>query len=738
MLRRDFTNPAPTGTIQNSKPSRPAPRRGAAFPVQAMTKETAISDPASAGDQPQESAAAVDGPVGAPSVGGIASFSDQIFIDSGKRLPHLDQGPVKAYAASQLRDVSQATHFALLCEPHLIPRSRMASQYAGIVSSTLIRLVASGPVYWPPEKGERYVFIYEAPMNKPLTPMGQYRGLDMRSDIVENAIVRPLLLALLDMRDADMVHGNIRPSNIFISGVGNAIDRVILGDCLSTPPSYNQHVIFETIERAMCDPIAKGTPTVDHDMYALGATLAVILRSRDPMEGMSNDEIIRHKMEQGSYIALTGKDRFTGNILELLRGLLNDDRAQRWGIEEARSWLDGRRMNPKTGSKRVKAARPFHFNGERYLRPSSLAMDLHKNQAEAVQEIENGNLEQWISRSLEDPLVQKRMETALEAVAEQGRGPGYADRLLCRISIALDPEAPIRYKGLSIHPDGIGRALAAAMIRRGDVQPYVEIINQQTIMFWMTSQMDSLIDVGSMVSRFDSCRAFLRQANIAYGIERCLYFLAPECPCISDRLKGFYVRNPEDLMRAFEAISARPDRPELFLDRHIIAFLSVKDRKDVDPYLLDLNAEGLHKRISGNIKTLATIQQRSQMGDFPGICRWISEILDPVYEHYHDRELRKSLRAKVQKLVERGKISKIVAQIESGQTITSDWDMYGKARVEYHRLRVENEALSDRLANPDKFRAGIGREIAAVASCILSGVVIIFFAFMFFIKGGLG
>lgn len=669
-------------------------------------------------------------------MGLVASFRDQFFVHPGRRLKQFDQGPVMAYAASGQPDVSAVTHFALICEPNLIPRARAAGAFARLINASLVKLVACGAMYWPPSQAERYVLIYENVNARPLMTEGQFRGLDMKPEIVQDNLVKPLAHALLDMRDVDIVHGNIRPSNIFVTGVGNAVDRVILGDCLSTPPSYCQHPMFETIERAMAAPIGRGLPSLDTDIYSFGATLAVLLRSRDPMEGMSTEEIIKHKMEQGSYVALTGKDRFTGAILELLRGCLQDDRGQRWTLDDIMNWMEGQRLSPKPPSKKIKAARPIHFLDERYFRPAVLAMDLQKNQSEAAQMIEGGHMTQWVERSLEDNTILKRLESAMETTAELGRGPGYWDRLICRVSIALDPESPIRYKDLAINPEGIPAALADAMIRKQDMSSFLELVNQQTVMFWLSSQGETPVDVGTLASRFDSCRAILRQQNIAYGIERCLYFINPECPCLSEKLKGYYVQTPEDLILALDKIGTQPGRPELMLDRHSIAFISVKDRKDIDPFLMELNAPEMYKRILGNIKTLATVQQRSRMEKTPGLCRWAADILEPVYERLHDRELRASMRARVNQLADAGDLGKIAGILDNPATYQKDTDGYNRARQDYHKLRVEDARLEAKLEDPAQFTHGIGREVAAIVSCVLAGIVIVIFVLMFFSKGG--
>lgn len=665
----------------------------------------------------------------------VTTFNGQFYIHSGKPMPDYDQGPVKAFAASGLTDVSQVTHFALVCEPSLVPRSRAASAFAAIINPSLVKLVATGPIYWPPARAQRYVFIYENINGRRMTPHGVYKGLDWKPELVHMAVVKPLALALMDMFDTDLTHGNICPSNLYVASSANGSQRVVLGECLATPPSYTQPVLFEPIERAMIDSVARGIPTRESDMYALGASLAVILRSRDPMEGLTDEETIKFRMENGSYVALAGKDRFSGDIMELLRGLLNDDPTMRWTMDDLNGWLDGQRLSPKQSAKKVKAARPFHFMNERYFRPSLLAMDLNKSQSEAVQAIENGHLAQWISRSLEDSSIEKRLEEAIESTAEHGRGPGFWDRLLARVSVALDPDAPIRYKDRTYHPEGFGYAMAEAMIKRADVQPFLDLINQQMVTFWLMAQSSTSLDVGSIVTRFDNCRAFLRQNNIAYGVERCLYFLCPECPCLSEKLKGFYIRSPEDMLFAYEKISSQPNRPELFLDRHTICFLSVKDRKVIDPYLMDLNSEEMHKRIAGNVKTLATIQQRSQMPKFPGICKWIYQILDPVYERIHDRELRKSMKTRIGQLADAGDIAKIASIIDNPVTMQKDTEGYNQTRMDYYHLRLEAQKLEAKLANPSEFGRSTGREVAAVASCIIAGITILFFVFMYLTRG---
>ena len=662
---------------------------------------------------------------------GVAVLNEEVEILTTKRLKELDLTNAKAYAARASGDSSEV-FFALVCDLEFVPRADMAGKYVSILSPGLVTLVASGVCYWPPADGERYVFVYRNTLGKPLMKSLKQGGLGWTQDKAMKFFIKPMVNTLLDLRDADLVHGNINPMNIFT--VTGDDERLILGDCLASPPSFNQPRVFEPIERAQANTIAKGTGTVHDDLYAFGVCLTMLLRQRDPLAGLSEEEVIRNKIELGSYAALTGKDRFTGAILELLRGLLYDDRDQRWTLDEVMAWLDGQRLSPKQSSKKIKASRPIHYCKERYYRPVLLAMDLDKNQNEAMQMIDSGALEQWVERSLEDATTKNRLEETMISLNGVNRSPGYWDVMISRISMVLDPEAPIRFKGLRLHPEGIPYALAHTYMQKQDIAPYIDLIGEQLVMSWISNQSDPRVDVTNLISKFDSCRAFLRQKTVGYGVERCLYFLSSACHCVSEKLEGYFVRNPEDLMHAFEKISRSKNRPELFIDRHIAAFLSVKDRRMIDPYLKELNADEYYKRVLGNIKVVATIQKRSRMDKFPGIGNWIADIVDPVYERYHDRELRKDLQKELEKHAKKGDLVKIITILDNNDLKQQDFINFSKAMKEYRDLGEEDDELKHKMEKPELFGKETGQDVAAIVSGFLAGIVILTFAFMHFSK----
>ncbi len=658
------------------------------------------------------------------SLSGEVTFNQDIVIFSGTRIAHLDKGPVKAYAARGM-DNAPPNLYAMICEDHLTPRTSYASNYAAIINPSLARLIAWGPVNWPLSGGrQKFCFIFENNLGQPLKLDDAQGGLGMRQEQVLSAFVRPMVNILTDMRDKDMVHGCIRLSNIY-GGTTRTLERAILGECLSTPVSSQMPVIYETVERAMASPTGRGPGTMADDLYAFGVCIVLMLRTTDSLEQMTDDEIIEAKLDEGSYQALTGKDRFTGAILELLRGLLHDNPTERWSIDEVAEWLDGRRLSPKQSARRPKANRPLAFNGHKYYRPEILAKDLGRNVTEARQIVENGELEQWVARAIEDKQMAERLYRATALADEGGKGTGYTERLVARVSLALHPEGPMRYKTINVMPEGIGTALTDAFIMRRDLQIYIDFFMLYLITQWVDMQASSVSDVSNLVSKYDSARAFLRQKGIGGGLERCIYTFNDEAPCLSEKISQYYVRSAEELMRTYEKISSFPNRPAMFMDRHIVAFLLTKDRKNIDSYLVDLNADEPYRRILAEMRVLATLQKRLALERFPGIAKWMLENVEPLYERFHDRELREDIRKKAERLRDGGDLVKILNLFDNPATYQEDNVGFRRAMRKYFELEEESSELQRGLKDESKFGREFGKQVAAIAAGILAGLIII-------------
>lgn len=685
-------------------------------------------------------------------------LGEHVEIMPGERLPAFDVGPVCAYVGRTIGLEETVSLIVLVCQRALLPREDAASTYSFLASPTLLPLVARGMINWPYEANtnatgndtgfeRRYAFVYKAVLGNVLAPMdsdiafgaglvaevGPSVSLNLKQEWVYGNVILPMARLLQDFRDKDFVHGRINPHNLFYSN-DKAVHKIILGECLATPPAFAQPALYETIERAMADPIGRGPGTQAQDMYAFGVMLSVLLRHADPMAKLSVDAMIRHKMDVGSYNALLENARFSGPILELLRGLLADDVTERWDISALLAWIDGRRLSPKQPKRTRIAQRPLSFAGGRYLRPDFLAMDLRKAPDQVEQFLESGEMDIWVMRALENETLRARMEKNIRTARESGRsGASYLERLACYVSMALDPNAPIRYGPLSVRPEGIGTALAHTVAREQSVDAFGQILSHGIGIHWVASQEGLLSSFADLTSHFDDCRTYIRQTRIGYGIERCLYILSPGCPCLSPNFRSFYVDNPYDMLAALEDMCSKGQAPSVLLDRHSVAFLAVRDKNAMESHLFDLSAAEPERVLMGTLKCLATLQKRTGIGALPHLSRTLATRVGPLYARYHDRSLRKQIEKNITDFCSAGQLYKMVALLDNDALARHDRMEFRRAQIDYLRITHEFRKIIEQMNDKEPFEKRTGQKAGIAVSLVLAGMIVLGIIFVYMV-----
>jgi hypothetical protein len=560
-------------------------------------------------DQPQngEDAAAVERRVAR---GPVVLF-DRYQISPQEPLPSLDTPSAKAYAAEDRRDAVRNL-FALICTPGLPPRSKTMTLLRGTATIGFMPLVEWGTVDWP-HLGQRCMaVIYERPqggtLEQALAPVEAGAGGDERiaeRDIARR-IIAPLIKALQRLAGRDAAHRAIRPDNIHFMDAERR--NVVLGDCVTTPPGFDQPLILETVERAMASPGGRGEGDQSDDVYALGVSLAIAVIGHNPLAEISEEDLITAKVEHGTYAVLCGQQRISPYLIEVLRGMLADDRSERWDIEAVTTWLRGDGMAPVQHKAVSRAAVPFPFGGRDHVMGRTLARAFSQSAHEAASLIFDGQLELWVRRALKEPERADAIAAAIESVkAHTDDAMGTDDYLVCRICIILDPEGPIRFKGFSFLPEGFGPALAVELLRRGNVQVPAEIIALAIPSMWLASQ-DGFRGARAALERsFADLQAYLKNTDLGYGTERCLYELNPSLACQSPLIIQEYVATLEELLPALDDAAKRADSRSRPVDRHVAAFVAAHFKRDIDPLLRELSDPDEKRSSIGLLSLLAMV-----------------------------------------------------------------------------------------------------------------------------------
>ena len=632
--------------------------------------------------------------------------------------PDFDCVGGRAFSAQSKNGESSTDLIAILCDKGLPARHESISVVRNMDHPSILRLIDSGPILWPHDNKRYFALAYQRPVAPRMKQSIDEPHQAMTDDFLNHYFITPMIGAMVELHRVGLVHHGIRPSNIFWRIGGTTVPQ--LGDCLSSPPGYGQPVLFEPIERALSTPVARGVGQHSDDCYAFGITLALLILGSNPLQGMDDAAIIRTKMERGSFGSFIGNRRIAAHYIELLRGLLADDPIQRWTGLELEQWTSGRRMTPKSSDAGKRAARAFEFMGSGYWQARPLAATMANNVSEGAQIIENGSLDKWLRRAVDDETRANNMVSAQASLKQTGKSANYEDQLVARCCIALDPDGPIRYRGLGVMPMGISSMLVDSLMNDKSTQVLSEIITSQLVSLWVEMQRDTGIDMLPLGQQMERMKGFIEKSSYGNGVERVLYELNPGLPCISPIVRSHYVTNGRTLLAALERVATSGERPTEPMDRHIAAFLIVRERRSESLFSCMTSPQGSITRGLGLLSLLADMQERYGPETAPGIAQWLMPSLEPVIQRFLSKGIKEKVRDQVKDVVTKGNLTALLRLLDDPRKIERDKQEFMAARMLYLNIMKEIAHLENRLANREFVIRESGKPMAASISTFIA------------------
>lgn len=634
------------------------------------------------------------GPGDAPPRSMDAVLIDQRYlIHSDERLPHLDRGDSLACAVEDLRE-PEPPLYALLCDPKLPLRSDLVTGLMNRVCPHVLSPRATGVVAPAGRFERRFAVILERPggppLSEPLAPGAEQWG---RKDIAEK-LLPPVIEALEHLEMRGLTHRNIRPDNLFFTSP--ARETVVLGECCCAPPGISQPVAYEPVTTVLADVEARGEETIQSDLYALGVTVLALVSGQDPAAGRDAASLATAKASLGSHAALVDNQRFDAAINALLVGLLTDDPERRWTFDRLRRWIEGvfdatqRPIGPR------RAQRVFAFMGRDYLQPGLLATALDRNPSEALAEISQGRLEQWLRIGLAD----KKSAAALQEASNHAGTAVTAEslagaELVTRACLALDPTGPLRFRGLAIMLSGFGPALARAFADedRDRLKTLGELLRSSVFLQWSAF-------APSDQSRFlpvylcTALQNHMQKKAGPGGLERCLYELNPGLPCLSPLVANHCAMSIPSLMTALDVVAATAGAVERLVDRHVAAFIAAR-HDGVESILtrIDRAAAGGTDRIQSVLSLFTVLQRAICRRPLHGITACAVQSVQPLVGKLKSALRRDLLTQKLARAAQGGDLGALLTELDLANVAHQDEREYAAAVRQFHLLGLQIEAV---------------------------------------------
>lgn len=601
-------------------------------------------------------------------------------INFNAPLENLNSNGARAYKVSDRIDTRREL-FALICNRETCPRSSLLPYVKSIDHPNIMKLVEYGIIRDPIQKSNCIALIYVLPQGGKMLD-----HLDELNLKVNHSRLKHIILGLISAAEAlkgyGIIHRSIRPDNLFFRN--KDCTEVIVGDCLASFPAYHQPAAYETIESLMAMPAGRGNGTEKNDIYAIGATCLSLLYGKELLSDLSVSEVIRLKMKKGSFNILSTEEKIPTGLVSVFKGLLADDNNARWNFIQTYNYLEGKTPYIASHNLQEKLKRSLTINGEKCSSAKEVAYALYLNPNDGWEIIKSGKLLEWVKNGLENDEIYSHIEKLVSQTDESSSH----DMVISQICILLDHAAPIHIRDISVFPDGASKAIYYCMQHNINLNNFYDLFNSELIRNWYLEQPDLRTPMN-----LSELRININRKDIGYGLERIIYELDEDLPCLSPLLGEEYVNTGARVLKALDANYPNIKGEIRPYDKNIIAFLRCKLGKKIDGIILDLNANKEGMQISAIIRLYADMQKKYGPVQLINLGQWLSSISKPVIESYHNLKLQKKIEKDLAKVAKSGKIIEICQALEDPETKEKDTEMFRKVKKEIISLLSEKNKL---------------------------------------------
>jgi len=189
-------------------------------------------------------------------------------------------------------------------------------------------------------------------------------------------------------------------------------------------------------------------------------------------------------------------------------------------------------------------------------------------------------------------------------------------------------------------------------------------------------------------------------------------------------LKNQYVTSPKLLLPALERIAANGNKGREPMDRHIAAFLVVRDRRSEKAFLPMNGPEDSIQRGLALLSLFAELQNKYGPENLPNLAAWLSPVVEPALRRFFSKPLRESLQKRAKGYVSSGNLSELLQLIDDPKRLERDRQDFYAARLLYLNIQKEIIILEGRGKNRDDIVRTMGKPIAVSISSLLAVVLV--------------
>ena len=633
-------------------------------------------------------------------------LKERYIIDFDEPIEALNMNGAKAYKVNDIIDKDKLL-FALICSSETCPRHSILPYVKSLKIQHLLKLVEYGTVSRPDSSEISMALIYQRPLGGRVI---DDPNLPFRDDMNQvQSLWVDLLASLQELHTYGITHRSIRLDNLFYLDETKKI--IVLGDCAAAFPAYYQPAIYETIDSLMARRESRGNGTDKNDIYALAVMGLFLFQGKEVGADLPAPEVLNFKQKKGSYTAIMGDTKLSVSFSNILRNMLADLPSLRWNINITLDILENRGGKISLNGTPENTKKALFLGGQKYYNASDAAFAMQQNPKEAYELYNSGKVTDWIKNCLDNEEMAAALDKTVKATVDNT--PNH-ELSVAKICIFLAPHFPIRLGNISLFPDALSKSVYYAYKHNEDVNDYARLCSYDLLRLWYINQEDT-----RMPALIGEAKNYVQSPAIGYGLDRIMYELDEDIPCLSKLMANDYICTPTRVLRVLNKnYDNTQDKP---YDNHLIAYLRSKLGKKADGILVDLNSKIPALESSAILRLYTMLQNKFGPQELPQLAQWLSIFSMPIIKSYHNFKYQKFLEKEVIKANKSGRLYEIQELLENEEARKKDNSEYNIARKTVTHLLAEKNML---IGNDNKWEEA-AKDMAVKGSCLLAVIVMV-------------